>query len=97
MPSPLSPPLPPPVFFQQNDDLKNFRQWESITPGHPENFITNGIEVTTGPLGMGFCNAVGIAAAEKHLAARFNKPDCEVGKSTYKPFYLSSETVLLIK
>jgi len=61
-----------------NDDLKNFRQWESITPGHPENFITNGIEVTTGPLGMGFCNAVGLALAEKHLAARFNKPDCKV-------------------
>jgi len=61
-----------------NDDLKNFRQWDSITPGHPENFITNGIEVTTGPLGMGICNAVGLAAAEKHLAGRFNKPDCEI-------------------
>tara|TARA_B110000977_G_scaffold141755_1_gene179833 strand:+ start:20015 stop:21799 length:1785 start_codon:yes stop_codon:yes gene_type:complete len=62
----------------QNDDLKNFRQWDSITPGHPENFITNGIEVTTGPLGMGFCNAVGLALSEKHLAERFNKPDCEI-------------------
>ena len=41
----------------QNDDLKNFRQWNSMTPGHPENFITNGIEVTTGPLGMGICNS----------------------------------------
>ena len=71
-PAPLRP------SFQQNDDLKNFRQWDSITPGHPENFITNGIEVTTGPLGMGICNAVGLAAAEKHLAGRFNKPDCEI-------------------
>jgi transketolase len=70
--SPRSSPNP------QNDDLKNFRQWDSVTPGHPENFITNGIEVTTGPLGMGICNAVGLAAAEKHLAARFNKPDCTV-------------------
>ena len=63
---------------RQNDDLKNFRQWDSVTPGHPENFITNGIEVTTGPLGMGICNAVGLAMAEKHLAGRFNKPDCEI-------------------
>ena len=70
----------PPSFSlnPQNDDLKNFRQWDSITPGHPENFITNGIEVTTGPLGMGFCNAVGLALSEKHLAERFNKPDCEI-------------------
>ena len=58
-----------------HDDLKNFRQWDSMTPGHPENFVTDGIEVTTGPLGMGFCNAVGLALCEKHLAARFNKPD----------------------
>ena len=71
----------PRTFFlsvSQNDDLKNFRQWDSVTPGHPENFITNGIEVTTGPLGMGICNAVGLALAEKHLAGRFNKPDCEI-------------------
>ncbi|KAK9790779.1 hypothetical protein WJX73_009714 [Symbiochloris irregularis] len=57
------------------DDCKQFRQWGSLTPGHPENFITKGIEVTTGPLGQGFCNAVGLALAEAHLAARFNKPD----------------------
>ena len=44
----------------------------------PENFITEGIEVTTGPLGMGICNAVGLAMIEKHLAGRFNKPDCEI-------------------
>eukprot|EP00918_Siedleckia_nematoides_P029407 GHVU01063406.1.p1 GENE.GHVU01063406.1~~GHVU01063406.1.p1 ORF type:complete len:540 (+),score=76.02 GHVU01063406.1:107-1621(+) len=60
------------------EDIKQFRQWDSKTPGHPENFITEGIEVTTGPLGMGFCNAVGLAMVEKHLAGRFNKPDCEI-------------------
>ncbi|WP_448381631.1 transketolase [Gloeomargarita sp.] len=56
------------------DDLKQFRQWGSITPGHPENFETPGVEVTTGPLGQGVGNAVGLAIAEAHLAARFNKP-----------------------
>jgi transketolase len=56
------------------DELKQFRQWGSKTPGHPENFVTAGIEVTTGPLGQGIANAVGLAASEKHLAARFNKP-----------------------
>ncbi|CAG9467876.1 unnamed protein product [Pedinophyceae sp. YPF-701] len=58
------------------DDLKQFRQLHSKTPGHPENFVTKGIEVTTGPLGQGIANAVGLAAAEKHLAARYNKPGC---------------------
>ncbi|OLQ00749.1 Transketolase [Symbiodinium microadriaticum] len=77
------------------DDLKQFRQWGSKTPGHPENFETDGIEVTTGPLGnsafkqgsrvhpqdklkeacMGISNAVGLAAAEAHMAATYNKPD----------------------
>jgi len=55
------------------DDLKNFRQWGSITPGHPENHLTPGVETTTGPLGQGFCNAVGFALAEANLAARYNK------------------------
>lgn len=58
------------------DDIKQFRQWGARTPGHPENFETPGIEVTTGPLGQGIANAVGLAMAEAHLAAKFNKPDC---------------------
>ena len=60
------------------DDLKQFRQWGSKTPGHPETFETPGVEVTTGPLGAGIASAVGLAIAEAHMAARFNKPDCAV-------------------
>jgi transketolase len=60
------------------DDIKQFRQWGSTTPGHPENFETPGVEVTTGPLGQGICNGVGLAMAEAHLAARFNKPDAKI-------------------
>jgi transketolase len=60
------------------EDLKQFRQWESKTPGHPENFMNPGVEITTGPLGQGIANGVGIAMAEAHLAATFNKPDFPV-------------------
>lgn len=60
------------------DEIKQFRQWGSRTPGHPENFETLGIEVTTGPLGQGIANGVGLAVAEAHLAARFNKPDLKL-------------------
>ncbi|HPZ06893.1 MAG TPA: transketolase, partial [Candidatus Eremiobacteraeota bacterium] len=57
------------------EDLKNFRQWGSKTPGHPESHLTKGVETTTGPLGQGFCNGVGMAIAGRFLASRFNRPD----------------------
>ncbi len=60
------------------DDLKNLRQWGSKTPGHPEYGLTEGIETTTGPLGQGVMTAVGMAMAEAHLAAKFNKPKFSV-------------------
>ncbi|WP_369352098.1 transketolase [Ligilactobacillus agilis] len=56
------------------DDLKQFRQWESKTPGHPEYGHTDGVEATTGPLGQGISMAVGMAMAERHLAAEYNRP-----------------------
>ncbi len=60
------------------EELKQFRQWKSRTPGHPENFLVDGIEVSTGPLGQGFANGVGMAIAEASLAARFNRPGHEI-------------------
>lgn len=60
------------------EDIKQFRRYGSRTPGHPENFETKGVEVTTGPLGQGICNAVGLAMAEAHTAAVYNKPDCQL-------------------
>lgn len=57
------------------DDLKNFRQWKSKTPGHPEYGLTPGVETTTGPLGQGFAAGIGMAISERYLAARFNKPE----------------------
>ncbi|MGA7827956.1 MAG: transketolase [Geobacteraceae bacterium] len=60
------------------DDLKNFRQWGSKTPGHPEHGHTPGVETTTGPLGQGIMNSVGMAMAEAHLAALFNRPGHEI-------------------
>ena len=60
------------------EDLKAFRKWGSKTPGHPENFVTQGVETTTGPLGQGVANAVGMALAEVSLAGRYNKKGYEI-------------------
>ena len=60
------------------EQIKQFRQWGSRTPGHPERELTPGVETTTGPLGQGFGNGVGMAMAEAHLAARYNRPGFEI-------------------
>lgn len=69
------------------DDLKSFRQLGSLTPGHPEAGHTDGIEVTTGPLGQGFANAVGLGIAQAHMAAVYNKEGFDlINNYTYGKF-----------
>ncbi len=71
------------------EDLKQFRQWGSITPGHPERHLDLGIEMTTGPLGQGLATAVGVALGEKHLQAEFNQPGQEL--LTHRVYVVASE------
>jgi transketolase len=71
------------------DDLKNFRQLHSKTAGHPEYGLIDGVDVTTGPLGQGFANGVGFAIAQKHLAARYNKPGFDL--FDYKIYAICSD------
>ncbi|MCA1612202.1 MAG: transketolase [Acidobacteria bacterium] len=75
------------------DDLKSFRQWGSKTPGHPEYLDTPGVEATTGPLGQGTANAVGMAIAERMLASHFNRPEHEI--VNHRTFALVSDGDLM--
>jgi transketolase len=74
-------------------ELQQFRQWGSKTPGHPEHWIVPGIETTTGPLGQGFGNGVGIAIAQKYLAAHFNRPGHEI--ADYKVYAIAGDGDLM--
>jgi transketolase len=71
------------------DELRRFRQWGSRTPGHPESHLTPGVEASTGPLGQGIANAVGMAMAEAHLAARYNRPGHEIFQ--HRTYVLASD------
>ena len=75
------------------EDLKNFRQLDSKTPGHPESHLTKGIETTTGPLGQGFANGVGFAIAQKYLAAKYNMPGFDI--FDYKIYVICSDGDLM--
>ncbi|SFI15151.1 transketolase [Halpernia frigidisoli] len=75
------------------DDIKNFRQLHSITPGHPEYGMTPGIEVTTGPLGQGFANGVGMAIAQQYMAERYNQPEFDI--FDYKIYAICSDGDLM--
>lgn len=77
------------------DDLKQFRQVDSLTPGHPETGHTDGIEVTTGPLGQGFANAVGLGIAQAHMAAVYNRDGFElINNYTYGSFLMRSPEIM---
>jgi transketolase len=75
------------------DDIRGFRQWESRTPGHPEFGETPGVETTTGPLGQGIGNAVGMALAARHLAAQFNRPDHDLFR--HRVYFLAGDGDLM--
>ncbi|GBD32766.1 Transketolase [bacterium HR33] len=74
-------------------EIRNFRQWGSKTPGHPELDLDRGVETTTGPLGQGFGNAVGMAIAREHLAARFNRPGYEI--FDHRIYFIASDGDLM--